>query len=142
MQTALSLAAALLVACGCTAQRRRTIPTRPITLVVPYAAGGGNDVMARIVGEKMSKTLGQQIVIENRAGAGGSIATRAGRQGRARRLHAGDRRHRHARRSIRRSIANVGYDPRKDFAPVGLIGTERARRAGAIRSCRRARSPS
>lgn len=51
-------------------------PSRPITLVVPYAAGGGNDVMARIVAEKMSKSLGQQIVIENKGGAGGSIATR------------------------------------------------------------------
>ena len=52
-------------------------PNRPIMLVVPYAAGGGNDVMARIVADKMSKTLGQQIVIENRGGAGGTIATRA-----------------------------------------------------------------
>src|SRR5437764_7701922 len=52
-------------------------PTKPITLVVPYAAGGGNDVMARIVADKMGKTLGQQVVIENRAGAGGSTATRA-----------------------------------------------------------------
>src|SRR6478672_8878120 len=51
-------------------------PARPITLIVPYAAGGGNDVMARIVAEKMSKSLGQQIVIENKGGAGGSIATR------------------------------------------------------------------
>ncbi|MBO0766483.1 MAG: tripartite tricarboxylate transporter substrate binding protein BugD, partial [Hyphomicrobiaceae bacterium] len=52
-------------------------PTRPITLVVPYAAGGGNDAMARIVADHMSKGLGQQIVIENRGGAGGTIATRA-----------------------------------------------------------------
>ena len=52
-------------------------PSRPIVLVVPYAAGGGNDAMARIVGDKMSKTLGQQLVIENRGGAGGTIATRA-----------------------------------------------------------------
>jgi tripartite-type tricarboxylate transporter receptor subunit TctC len=51
-------------------------PSRPITLIVPYAAGGGNDVMARTAAEKMSKTLGQQIIIENRGGAGGSIATR------------------------------------------------------------------
>src|SRR5262245_14984088 len=51
-------------------------PTRPVTLVVPYAAGGGNDAMARIVADKMSRTLGQQIVVENRAGAGGTIATR------------------------------------------------------------------
>ena len=52
-------------------------PSRPITLVVPYAAGGGNDIMARVAAEKMSPVLGQQIVIENRGGAGGSIATRA-----------------------------------------------------------------
>src|SRR3979409_2346201 len=51
-------------------------PTRPITLVVPYTAGGGNDAMARVVADRMSVALGQQIVIENRGGAGGSIATR------------------------------------------------------------------
>src|SRR4029453_8230108 len=51
-------------------------PTRQITLVLPYAAGGGNDAMARIVADKMSKTLGQTIVIENRGGAGGSTPTR------------------------------------------------------------------
>src|SRR5712692_11767031 len=51
-------------------------PSRPITLIVPYAAGGGNDLMARTAAEKMSKVLGQQIVIENRGGAGGTIATR------------------------------------------------------------------
>jgi tripartite-type tricarboxylate transporter receptor subunit TctC len=51
-------------------------PTRPITLVVPYTAGGGNDAMARVVADRMSAALGQQIVIENRGGAGGSIATR------------------------------------------------------------------
>ena len=51
-------------------------PNRPITLVVPYAAGGGNDAMARVAADKMSKALGAQIVIENRGGAGGTIATR------------------------------------------------------------------
>ena len=51
-------------------------PSRPITLVVPYAAGGGNDVIARIVAERMGASLGQSIVIENRGGAGGTIATR------------------------------------------------------------------
>src|ERR1700674_3107462 len=51
-------------------------PNRPITLIVPYSAGGGTDVMARTAAEKMSRTLGRQIVIENRGGAGGSIATR------------------------------------------------------------------
>ncbi|HKA81497.1 MAG TPA: tripartite tricarboxylate transporter substrate binding protein BugD, partial [Xanthobacteraceae bacterium] len=46
----------------------QTYPSKPITLIVPYAAGGGNDVMARTAADKMSKTLGQQIVIENRGG--------------------------------------------------------------------------
>ena len=52
-------------------------PTRPITLVVPFPAGGGNDALARVVAEKMSRMLGQQVVVENRGGAGGTIATRA-----------------------------------------------------------------
>src|SRR5690349_15068433 len=52
-------------------------PTRSITLVGPHAAGGENDDMAPIVGNHMGRTLGKQIVIENRGGAGGTIATRA-----------------------------------------------------------------
>src|ERR1700754_301913 len=97
-------------------------PSRPITLVVPYAAGGGNDVMARIVAEKMSRSLGQQIVIENKGGAGGSIATRqvakAAPDGYT--LGLGGT----GTLAINPTLyANVGYDPRKDFLPVGLIAT-------------------
>jgi tripartite-type tricarboxylate transporter receptor subunit TctC len=51
-------------------------PSRPITLVVPYPAGGGNDVIARLVAAKMSASLGQQIVVENRGGAGSTIGAR------------------------------------------------------------------
>src|SRR5215207_3574165 len=55
-------------------------PSRPITMIVPFAAGGTSDVIARVVAEQMSAALGQPIVIENVAGAGGSIAlTRAAR---------------------------------------------------------------
>jgi tripartite-type tricarboxylate transporter receptor subunit TctC len=97
-------------------------PTRPITLVVPYSAGGGNDTMARIVAEKMSRTLGQQIVIENKGGAGGSIATRqvakAAPDGYT--LGLGGT----GTLAINPTLYhNVGYNPRKDFAPVGLIAT-------------------
>src|SRR5438128_4978221 len=97
-------------------------PSRPITLVVPYAAGGGNDVMARIVAEKMSKSLGQQIVIENKGGAGGSIATRqvakAAPDGYT--LGLGGT----GTLAINPTLyPNVGYDPRRDFAPIGLIAT-------------------
>src|SRR5262245_9998799 len=53
-------------------------PSRPITMIVPFAAGGPTDIIARIVADHMSKTLGQQIVIENVVGAGGTTgATRA-----------------------------------------------------------------
>ena len=105
-------------------QRRRAqdYPARPITLIVPYAAGGGNDVMARIVAERMSRTLGQQIVIENKGGAGGSIATRqiakAAPDGYT--LGLGGT----GTLAINPTLyQNVGYDPRRDFAPVGLIAS-------------------
>jgi tripartite-type tricarboxylate transporter receptor subunit TctC len=97
-------------------------PSRPITLIVPYAAGGGNDVMARTAAERMSKTLGQQIVIENRGGAGGSIATRqiAKAEADGYTLGLGGT----GTLAIDPTLyGNVGYDPRKDFAPVGLIAT-------------------
>jgi tripartite-type tricarboxylate transporter receptor subunit TctC len=114
--------AALLVLATMSAGMAEDYPSRPITLVVPYAAGGGNDVMARIVAEKMSKSLGQQIVIENKGGAGGSIATRqvakAAPDGYT--LGLGGT----GTLAINPTLyPNVGYDPRKDFVPVGLIAT-------------------
>jgi tripartite-type tricarboxylate transporter receptor subunit TctC len=102
--------------------RAQDYPNRAITLVVPYAAGGGNDVMARIVAEHMSRTLGQQIVIENRGGAGGTIATRAVAKAApdGYTLVIGGT----GTLAINPTLyANAGYDPRKDFAPVGLIAT-------------------
>ena len=50
-------------------------PSRPITVIVPFAAGGPTDTITRIVGEHMSRTLGQQLVVENVVGAGGTTAT-------------------------------------------------------------------
>ena len=97
-------------------------PNRPITLIVPYAAGGGNDVMARAAADKMSRTLGQQIIIENRGGAGGSIATRqiAKSAPDGYTLGLGGT----GTLAINPTLyAAAGYDPRKDFAPIGLIAT-------------------
>ena len=97
-------------------------PNRPVMLVVPFPPGGGNDALARTAAEGMSKTLGHQVVVDNRGGAGGTVATRA----------------------VAKSVPdgytillaytgtlainttlypNPGYDPRKDFAPIGLIGS-------------------
>jgi tripartite-type tricarboxylate transporter receptor subunit TctC len=115
------LTAALSLAVSCVAQAQ-DFPTRAITLVVSTAAGGGNDIMARVIGERMSRTLGQQIVIENRPGAGGTTATRQIAKanpdgytlgmGNTGTLAQGPA-----------YYANAGYDPRKDFAPIGLIAS-------------------
>ena len=97
-------------------------PNRPITLIVPYAPGGGNDVLARGVAEPMSKTLGQQIVIENHGGAGGSLGTRQVAKSAADgyTLGLGGT----GTLAIDPTLyPSVGYDPRKDFAPIGLIAT-------------------
>jgi len=96
-------------------------PTRPITLVVPFPPGGSTTVMARNVADKLSKTLGQQIVVENRGGAGGTIGTRfvakASPDGYTILLSYT------ATMAIAPAMnANAGYDPLKDFAPIGMIG--------------------
>ena len=114
--------AALFLCIFSVAATAQDYPTKPITLIVPYAAGGGNDAMARIAAEKMSRTLGQQIVIENRGGAGGTIATRqiAKSEPDGYTLGIGGT----GTLAIGPTLyGNVGYDPRKDFSPIGLIGT-------------------
>jgi tripartite-type tricarboxylate transporter receptor subunit TctC len=116
---AAALIAALLA--GVAAAKAADYPVHPITLVVPYAAGGGNDVIARIVAERIGASLGQSIVVENRGGAGGTIATRqvakAAPDGYTLLIATSSL-------AINPSLyPNVGYDPRKDFAPVGLIAS-------------------
>jgi len=67
------LLAVLLAATGVAGAAAQTYPTKPITIVVPFAAGGPSDAIARILGDRMKATLGQPFVIENATGAGGSI---------------------------------------------------------------------
>src|SRR5687767_15292378 len=59
----------------CSTASAQTWPAKPITIVVPFAAGGPTDTLARLLAERMRKTLGQPILVDNTTGAGGSIAT-------------------------------------------------------------------
>ena len=98
----------------------QSYPARPITLVVPFAPGGSASTAARSVADKMSETLGQQIVIDNRGGAGGTIATRAV----AKSAPDGYTILVTTSATVGTSpslLQNLGYDPRKDFDPIGLI---------------------
>src|SRR5712691_2216520 len=97
-------------------------PTRPITLVVPFPAGGGVDAIGRIVAEKLSGALGQQVVIDNRGGAAGVIGTRAV----AKAAPDGYTLVMATTGSVAINptlYVNPGYDPRKDLAPIGLISS-------------------
>jgi tripartite-type tricarboxylate transporter receptor subunit TctC len=95
-------------------------PTRPVTLIVPFPPGGTLDILARLVGEHMSKSLGRQIVIENRAGAGGNTgsrqAARSAADGHTLLLtYVGTL-------AINPEMySNMGYDPAKDLTPIGEI---------------------
>jgi tripartite-type tricarboxylate transporter receptor subunit TctC len=98
-------------------------PSRPITLIVPYAAGGGVDVVARALGDKLGEKLGQKVVILNITGAGGLIGTQraveAAPDGYTL-LFAVEN-----TMAVAKLVqpANVHYDAQKDFEPVSLIGT-------------------
>ena len=112
------LAAAIAVAAA-GPEARAAYPERNITMIVPFAAGGPTDVVARIVAEHMSRTLGQQIVIENVAGAGGTTGTTRAAQA-APDGYTIEMGHMGTHGAALAVYPDIKYDPRKDFAPVGL----------------------
>ena len=118
MRKTLFAAAAALVLAGNGAQAQ-TWPTRPITMIVPFAAGGPTDIVARIVGEHMSRTLGQQIVVENVAGAGGTTGITRAKQATpdGYTIAMG---HMGTHGAAPALYPNLRYDPAKDFEPIGL----------------------
>ena len=73
----ISFAFAALFALTTSVLAQESYPTRPITMVVPFAAGGASDVIARLIADQMGQALGQRLVIENVVGAGGSLGWRA-----------------------------------------------------------------
>ena len=91
------LIAAAFAPAGIPAAHAQQYPTKPIRIVVPFPPGGFSDVFARVIGTRMTESWGQQVIIDNRTGAGGNIGHGDRRQGAARRLHAGERHDRHAR---------------------------------------------
>jgi tripartite-type tricarboxylate transporter receptor subunit TctC len=95
-------------------------PRRPITLIVPFAAGGPTDVISRIIGEHMSRSLGQPIIIENVVGAGGTTAsTRAARA--APDGYTIEMGHMGTHAASVALYPNLAYKPDVDFAPIGLV---------------------
>jgi tripartite-type tricarboxylate transporter receptor subunit TctC len=113
------LAAAVVLAAGSVPGAAQDYPNRPVTVIVPFAAGGPTDVIARIVTDNMSRTLGQTFVIENVVGAGGTTgitrAKRAKNDGYTIAMgHLGT----HA--AAPALYPNLAYDPVADFEPIGL----------------------
>lgn len=114
-------ALALSSALAATAALAQAYPVKPITLIVPYAAGGPSDSIARLVGKSMSETLGQQVVIENVAGAGGTTGAnrvaKSANDGYTLLIH-------HVALAAGASLySNPGYDTLTAFEPVGLINS-------------------
>jgi len=117
----LCAAAVLLDLAGAWQARAQDFPSRPITLVIPFAPGGSTSIVGRVIADKMSQLLGQGIVVDNRPGAGGTVGTKAVAKsepdgytillGYTGTLAIGPSLYKDA-----------GYDPRKSFAPIGLIG--------------------
>ena len=112
-----SLGTALLSAAG----MAHAQSTKPVRIVVPFAAGGVQDILARSMSVEMAAALGQTVIVENRAGAGGTIGTgyvaRADADGSAMVMAA-------ASHNIAGSLYNkLTYDPQKDFAPLAHIGS-------------------
>jgi tripartite-type tricarboxylate transporter receptor subunit TctC len=102
------------------AQATPDYPTRPVRIVVPFAPGGATDVLARMIGGKLTEAWGQQVVVENKPGAGGNIGAEAGARAAAdgytlTLCAAGFM-------AVNPSLyAKLPYDPVRDFAPVALL---------------------
>ena len=117
-----ALGVALLPFPGNHASAQEKYPSRPIRLIVPFPAGGPVDVMGRLIGHRLSSSLGQQVIIDNRPGAGSTLAGRAAATSDpdGYTLLVGSA----ATMAIGPALyPNAGYDPLKDLIPVGFIAT-------------------
>ena len=112
---------AALLGIGAAATAKDAYPSKPVHILVPYPAGGGVDIIARMLGDELSKNWGQPVVIENRPGAGGVIASQAvatsPKDGYTLIVVASG----HATNSF--LYAHLPYDTFKDFTPISLLGS-------------------
>jgi len=117
------IAVALLLLVGAGRAQAQDYPTRAVTVIVPFAAGGPADVTGRIVADILARHLGQQFVVENVGGAGGTLgslrAARAAPDGYT--IISG---HMGTHAAAPFFYPNLGYDPEKDFEPIGLIAEQ------------------
>src|ERR1700716_982875 len=100
----------------------RDSPNQPVKIIVPFAAGGGADVVARIVAQSLGDALGQSVIVENRAGAGGSLGASYVAQSPpdGYRLLMGTVSTHATNAAV---YAKLGYDPVKDFTPIALVAS-------------------
>ena len=114
------LLAAVLAVMPIAATAQADYPNKPIRLIVPFPAGGSTDIVGRVVAQKLSERLGQQVVVDNRGGAGGTIGTDAAAKAAADgyTLTIGTT-STHA--VAAGAYAKLSYNPVKDFAPVSLV---------------------
>src|SRR5262245_19858243 len=114
------LIAALILSCVlATAAVAQDWPNKPVRILVGFGAGGGTDVATRVVADGLSKALGQQFVVENRVGAGGTIAGGVVAKGEKDGYTALAISMGHAVSAV--MVKNVPYDPINDFAPIGIF---------------------
>lgn len=111
---------ALLLAAVTTGADAQTYPTRPVKLVVPFAPGGSNDIFGRVIAAQLTDRLGQTVLVDNRAGAGGTVGTdlvaKSPADGYTLLLIS-------AAYSMNAAIARLPYDPVNSFTPIALLGT-------------------
>src|SRR4051812_14546270 len=116
------IGAVIAAVCSATSVAAQTWPAKPVRIIVAFAPGGPADVMARLIGQRLTTALGQSFVVDNRPGAGGTVGARAAAEaeadgytlllGNTSTLVLGPLVYR-----------NVGYDPAKNFSPVAMLGT-------------------
>jgi tripartite-type tricarboxylate transporter receptor subunit TctC len=116
-----ALAALAFAALGATTLPAAAWPTRTVTVVVPYAAGGNTDIMARMASQKLAEAFGQSFIVDNRVGAGGALAAayvaQAAPDGYTLFFAASPV------IAVLPKIQKVAFDPHKDFTPVSVFGT-------------------